>query len=751
MCAAKASVSNAVRYPTCMGEGRQAPTRRTADFPAGGDSKVDELNRRVGRELEEIGLTADAPWVASIVLYGSGGLTVLAAAVLVPGAIPGFVQLLAGLAILMALFAVWGFKSGKHMGWSTPIRVLVGIAIIFAGGLSDPRSAASLGVILMFPMISPAYLYTAKRSLPYGIIGTASLVTIVLLAHYNDWFVAQAVISGAVMFALVGSVIFSQARIRMLIRLHHERAVTDPLTGLANMRGLRDRLAHEIEASACTGGEFALLAIDLDNFKRVNDEIDHRTGDAVLAAVGDALREHVDAHDLVARRGGDEFSVVVSDAGDRDLDELARRLRSAIVAARRQICPRITPSGSVGYVTCTAADTPESALEHADAALHADKSRFHSGVSPMRRRLECGGDAALDIARKRAGAGTGDRERAERRPGILGSLGRRTFIVGGVALLVALLVTGTAVFADTGELGAGEAVLVSLGLLGVVAAAHFVKRLGLGDWALHALHFAMSALIVTAVMLAGDAGTALLDLCLLPALIGFFIFSARAAAVWFALMLSAMSAIALTGAFPNAGVRMGATVAVATVVATMIAKLRKLTVKYMAHHVEMSQLDGLTGLANRRLLEQNLVERLERVADGERVTVIAVDLDEFKLVNDIISHSFGDRLLCDVAETIRRSTRPEDLVARRGGDEFYVVCDAATRAEAEAAARRIADAIAETRLEICPNINPTATVVTVESEPGDDAAALLYRADVALHAAKAETHRLRERARRHRA
>jgi diguanylate cyclase (GGDEF)-like protein len=243
------------------------------------------------------------------------------------------------------------------------------------------------------------------------------------------------------------------------------------------------------------------------------------------------------------------------------------------------------------------------------------------------------------------------------------------------------------------------------------------------------------------VLIAGAAGTAFLDMFLLVALMGFFVFSPRVAAVWFVTAFSGMAAAAIHGGFSNSGVRLGAAFAVSAVLASMFAKIRKLTVKYMERHVELAQIDPLTGLANRRLLQARLAERLETAHGcGEEVVMIAVDLNDFKRVNDDHSHTMGDRLLCDVAEAIRASTRPEDLVARRGGDEFYIVCDDACRDTAELAGRRIGEAIERARIALCPEIDPTATVEIVSSEPGDDASALMFRADVALHAGKVRSH-----------
>jgi diguanylate cyclase (GGDEF)-like protein/PAS domain S-box-containing protein len=103
---------------------------------------------------------------------------------------------------------------------------------------------------------------------------------------------------------------------------------------------------------------------------------------------------------------------------------------------------------------------------------------------------------------------------------------------------------------------------------------------------------------------------------------------------------------------------------------------------YQAHH------DPLTGLPNRTLFVERLTDALEHPAPGKTAAVLFVDLDNFKLVNDSLGHGAGDRLLAAIGERMRRVMRPDDMVARFGGDEFAVLVPGVV---AEAEARRVAD------------------------------------------------------------
>lgn len=692
------------------------------------------------KELEEIGLTRQAPWISAIILFGSGGLTALIVGTLWPSIVPAGIRLLAAIAIAMALFSVYGLKRLLHVGWAAHIRILVGIAIIFTGAQISGDVALAMGILLIFPLISPAYLYLPRVSVPYMLLGAAALVGSLLRPGAEQWNTAHTIVTTAVLVTIVGSLIFSQARVRMLIRMHKNRAFSDPLTGLANTRRLEESTLGELDRLRQTDQPVALFAIDLDNFKQVNDMFDHRTGDQVLIAVADALRAHTEIQDVAARRGGDEFSVLVPAAGDRDLDELGEQMRKAIVAARKRVCEQVTPTASVGYAMAQQDDDFESLLARADDELHTHKRMFHAGETGSRRSH----GTVVDIARKRANAGDFAREPGRPSKRLLQLGGERWFVVSYLAVEIALLVAGVAAAGLAGPLSALEGALVGAGMLSLAGLSWALVRVGRGSGAAHLMFLLLIGLITTAVLFAGPAGSSLLDLYMLVGLMSFFVLEPRAAAVWFVVSLGAAIVIALAGHFPNAGARVGSMIAIAAVVAGLFAKIRSLTLKYMEQNVELSNRDPLTGLANMRALGERLRERLDAAPAG-RVAMIVVDLDDFKQVNDTISHSFGDNLLREVAVAIEDVTDSGDRVARRGGDEFYVVCASDDDCDVKATAKRVGDAITNARLAICPNLNPSATVATVVSEPGDDARALLYHADVALHAAKLQSREVRGR------
>ncbi|MGY4802883.1 putative bifunctional diguanylate cyclase/phosphodiesterase [Teichococcus aerofrigidensis] len=152
-------------------------------------------------------------------------------------------------------------------------------------------------------------------------------------------------------------------------------------------------------------------------------------------------------------------------------------------------------------------------------------------------------------------------------------------------------------------------------------------------------------------------------------------------------------------------------------------------IRHMAHH------DALTGLANRVRLQEQLRQWLRQ----ERpLAVLALDLDRFKPVNDTYGHHAGDQVLRQVAGRLLALAGPHDLVARMGGDEFLLLCDAAAGAEAmEALGRRIlASVAAPYLLEGCTAQIGTSIGIALFPRDGTSPDALLRGADAALYAAK---------------
>lgn len=171
--------------------------------------------------------------------------------------------------------------------------------------------------------------------------------------------------------------------------------LTDPLTGCLNRRGFDQALAREVARATRSGGELALLALDLDHFKVVNDTLGHLAGDMVLRQVGALLRRMAREGDIVARTGGEEFSVVLPDTSASGAFHLASRCCDEMRAHRfddRGMA--VTLTASVGVAAAdrwdrrSAAFVADALKGRADEALYAakrtgrDRARVWSPAAP---------------------------------------------------------------------------------------------------------------------------------------------------------------------------------------------------------------------------------------------------------------------------------------------------------------------------------------------------------------------------------
>ena len=147
--------------------------------------------------------------------------------------------------------------------------------------------------------------------------------------------------------------------------------------------------------------------------------------------------------------------------------------------------------------------------------------------------------------------------------------------------------------------------------------------------------------------------------------------------------------------------------------------------------------DPLTGLANRSLLEDRLAQALDRTARRDTlVTVLFLDLDHFKRVNDTAGHEAGDAVLRAAADALRRTFRPGDTVARVGGDEFVVLCEDAAAEEPARLAERLVEAVESAVGALQPAAGVTASVGITVGVGGEAPQRVVARADSAMYVAK---------------
>jgi diguanylate cyclase (GGDEF)-like protein/PAS domain S-box-containing protein len=170
-------------------------------------------------------------------------------------------------------------------------------------------------------------------------------------------------------------------------RKHVERMINhlafhDGLTGLANRTLIRDRLQHALTRSRRAGGMVAVIYLDLDDFKEVNDRLGHAAGDQLLQAVSARLQPLLRPGDTFGRLGGDEF-VVVSDRipSERAALGIAERLASALAEPFEFDAARVEVTASIGVALGDADTDADRLLANADRAMYAVKARGGSGIT----------------------------------------------------------------------------------------------------------------------------------------------------------------------------------------------------------------------------------------------------------------------------------------------------------------------------------------------------------------------------------
>jgi diguanylate cyclase (GGDEF)-like protein len=184
-------------------------------------------------------------------------------------------------------------------------------------------------------------------------------------------------------YALVlGGALLDNARLFDQVR---KLAVTDPLTGLSNYRTLINVMETEIQRSIRTGRPFAVLLFDLDRLKAINDEHGHLVGSRAICRLATVLQIQSRAMDTAARYGGDEFAVVLSEAGEE-----------AAASVSRRICERLANDGEFPAVTVSVgaaiyprdAETIDGLFNVADRALYGMKRR-PEGIRTLARTAAC--------------------------------------------------------------------------------------------------------------------------------------------------------------------------------------------------------------------------------------------------------------------------------------------------------------------------------------------------------------------------
>jgi diguanylate cyclase (GGDEF)-like protein len=244
-------------------------------------------------------------------------------------------------------------------------------------GLGRLRLMLAAVVVAVVPLAGAAALYSVSRwSAAPGdaLVGLLSLI-LLLVVLLTLW-LSRRVVSSAEALDV------SRMELRRLYESARADSLVDALTGLGNHRGFQEEFERQIGHSRRRGWPFALVLIDLDEFKRVNDTAGHAVGDELLSHVGWLIRRAIRQNDHAFRIGGDEFALLLPGSDERDAYSVARRLLSRVLQpsdARRMDDPF---SFSAGVSASPSLGTSRSELyAQADAALYWCKRHGRSAVA----------------------------------------------------------------------------------------------------------------------------------------------------------------------------------------------------------------------------------------------------------------------------------------------------------------------------------------------------------------------------------
>ncbi len=273
----------------------------------------------------------------------------------------------AGFAVSLLLTAYLVFGNGSRNFSSLPLTFLILPLIIWAAFRFTRREVTTAGAVVC----SVAVWYTVEGMGPFA-QDTLNLSLLLLLA-----FSSTIVATGLMLSAVVDERSRAMDKLALALRELQAQASTDPLTGLSNRRYLWEFLLREWIRSRRKEGSLAVIMMDLDYFKRVNDSFGHEAGDVVLTEIAALLKAQIRGSDIACRFGGEEFALVLPDATLEAVQRRAEDIRAAIrrldLKYRSQPLGSITASFGIARTPDHAGD-PESLLRASDQALYEAKA-----------------------------------------------------------------------------------------------------------------------------------------------------------------------------------------------------------------------------------------------------------------------------------------------------------------------------------------------------------------------------------------
>lgn len=628
------------------------------------------------------------------------------------------------------------------------------IAIDGAFMFANPLTIGALLMALLAPTVFAAEFFKKR-----DVIWTMVLIAFVALGSvivHPDASQSQRLISRVaafipIMWAVAFAVFSLRVNTARELAKSDAAADIDPLTGIGNLRAFETR-AEEVlsERNARISGETAVLLIDLDDFKTANTLHGHAGGDHVLRKVASALQGAASKSHLVARIGGDEFAVLLENADQRDIGDLAIRYRNAVLSVHKRLSLEgVNLDASIGSaITSEDGKSLEDLMTAADRAMYSVKDR-HTAEHENGRRAELASQLPnefrtpttpavwLPAARVEEELDSGFSLRWSKRP----AQSRFAGLTWGLGVTVGLF---SLLMPDV-EQAYFSMALVALLAGYVVSFIAYCTTFQIGS----RLHLASDAFTLGSIALiaylTGGSDSPLWALVYLFIIYEAWFLDARQ--IWFRLLGPVVVILLpLTYESPSSisvpvGAAMYSGVLVAVGLTLALSYNLFFIAKARAASQHQSTIDARTGLANRREFELRLQSELDSLSysSSDALAIVMLDLDNFKNVNTVHGHRDGDVLLVRIADALAACARAGDCVARIGGDEFAVIIPKVDADAAQRLARRLVEAVAEcssqSTLVACQQVTASAgfALYGLHGRTFDE---LVNAADVALMSVK---------------
>lgn len=351
-------------------------------------SRLPEASQDIADESEEArvarlltGLSA----MAILFLLGIGAKAWFATHTTHAGVLWFFAALVA---LNMLAYAHSGNRQHQKAGMIVIVGLLFGYLVV-TGGESNTGP-------LWFYVFPPLLFYLTDLK-----TGTAVLLLCCLLAavvfqfpdlpwvtaeYTTDFkirFFATLTFESLFCFVLEASRLKARSELMELARAHEYAARTDELTGLSNRRDMQHRLNQEFSRYQRSGHHFSVALIDLDLFKRINDEYGHDAGDEVLREFSELIRRVIRQTDVAARWGGEEFLVLLPDTSLLQALTLAERLRAEVASTPFTFSGKRLPvTVSAGVCSIAKTGTVAELLKQADVHLYSAKEDGRNRIAP---------------------------------------------------------------------------------------------------------------------------------------------------------------------------------------------------------------------------------------------------------------------------------------------------------------------------------------------------------------------------------